>query len=490
MRLPLAGSRALSPARILGAWLFPTVIIVSIVGLAALPRKAGAQAKFSEEGGTLPDGTVFLMRVPSNWNKTLIRDLDFAGAANGPRYQDMLERGYAVSGTMRHRLRMYQYDPAREIANLDLVLDRFEARFGKPARVIQYGCSGGGHVTLAVAEDFPKRIDGAIALAAHTPVWIMNTFLDGWFALKVLIGPGAEPPGSSGRGAQGGIANLAITDLPTDEPYGSSGHGVEGPLPAAWRKVIDAAQKTPQGRARIALAFTIGQWPAWVNQLTPQPNPEDVAALEHAMYHTAYQNASNPGGEARIMFENAAHGQQLSWNTGLDYAQLYENGNPFFKAAVRQLYQEAGLDLQADLKKINSAPRIAASPHALDFWNAPGRNVRGNPKIPLLRMHEVGDYEVPISLVQGYEGQVHANEKDELLRTAFVNADGHCEFNVAESAAAIETMMRRLDSGKWENTDPDHLNKLAKSLTTGTAPRFTAIDKLKQVKYNRVWTPD
>src|SRR5690242_12361287 len=103
-------------------------------------------------------------------------------------------------------------------------------------------------------------------------------------------------------------------------------------------------------------------------------------------------------------------------------------------------------------------------------------------------MHEIGDYQVPPSLVQGYEGEVHANSKDDLFRTAFVNADGHCEFNVAESAAAIEIMMRRLDTGKWGSTDPEQLNKLAISLATKATPRFTSADKYRQVKYNRVWT--
>lgn len=463
MRTISGGCTARSRVVILGVSLLAVVSIASLL----------AQAKFTEEGGILPDGTVYLMRVPPNWNKTLIRDLDYASGANNPRHGYLLEQGYALAGTRRHQARAFRYDPAREIANLDAVLDRFDARFGKPARVIQYGCSGGGHVALAVAEDFSDRIDGAIATAAHTPVWLMNTYLDGWFSLKALIAP-----------------DLVIAGLPPDQPYGASGHGVTGTIPAAWRDAIDAAQRTPEGRARIALSFTIGQWPAWVNKLTPQPNLEDVGAVQHSMYHAVFQNASNPGGEARVMFERAALGQQLSWNTGLDYRELFNNGNELFKRAVRQLYQEAGLDLQADLDRINAFPRIAASPYALEFWKAPGRTVRGNPKIPVLRLHEIGDYQIPLSLVQGYDAQVHANGKDDLYRTAFVNADGHCGFTVAESAAAIAAMMRRLDTGKWDSTDPDALNKLAASLRTRTASRFIPIDQFRQVKYNRVWSPN
>jgi hypothetical protein len=448
------------------------VITALLAVLAALPDQVAAQARFAEEGGTLPDGTVYLMRVPPNWNKTLIRDLDYASGANSPRNSYLLGKGYALAGTRRHRLRTFQYDPAQEIANLDLVLDRFEARFGKPTRVIQYGCSGGGHVALAVAESFSDRIHGAIATAAHTPVWLMNTYLDGWFSLKALLAP-----------------ELIIVDLPMDQSYGSSGHGVTGPISTAWRQAIDAAQQTPEGRARIALAFTIGQWPAWVNRLTPQPDLDDVTALQHSMYHAVFQNSFNPGGEARMLFESAANGQQLSWNTGLDYRALFENGNESYQRAVRRLYQEAGLDLRADLERINAFPRVAASPHALDFWKAPGRTVKGDPKIPVFRMQEIGDYQVPASLMQGYTDQIRGHGKDGLYRAAFVEATGHCGFSVAESAAAIETMMRRLDTGSWGNTDADQLNQLAASLD-GSPARFIAANKFAPVKYNRVWIPD
>ena len=365
------------------------------------------------------------MRVPSNWNGTLIRDLDYASGAGNPRWAALLEKGYALSGTGRHRLRLYQYDPVREIANLDRVLGMFDQRFGRPKRVIQYGCSGGGAVGLFVAEDFSNRIDGVIASAAHIPVWQMNTFLDGWFVLKALIAP-----------------DLRIVDLPV-EASGGEDHGTEGDLPESWRRAINAAQQTPEGRARIALAFTVGQWPAWAgHRLTPQPELENIADLQHSMYHTLFHNAENPGGEARIRKELAASGQQLSWNTGIDYREFFENGNEAFKRAVRQLYQEAGLDLAADIARVNTFPRVSASPYALEWWNTPGRTAKGTPKIPLLRMHEVGDQQVPLSLVQGYGDLIHANGKENLYRLAVVNSPAHCNYTPAETMAAVETMMR------------------------------------------------
>ena len=171
----------------------------------------------------------------------------------------------------------------------------------------------------------------------------------------------------------------------------------------------------------------------------------------------------------------------MSWNTGIDYREFFENGNEAFKRAVRQLYQEAGLDLAADLGRINAFPRVSASPYALEWWNTPGRTAKGTPRIPLLRLHEVGDQQVPLSLVQGYGDLIHANGKDDLYRLAVVNSPAHCNYSAAETMAAVETLMRRLDTGKWGSTDPEQMNTLAKSLH-GSAARFTRIDPYAQKK--------
>jgi len=54
--------------------------------------------------------------------------------------------------------------------------------------------------------------------------------------------------------------------------------------------------------------------------------------------------------------------------------------------------------------------------------------------------------------------------------------------------AAVETMVRRLDTGQWGSTDPEQMNVLAKSLHTSAA-RFTRIAPYAQKKYNRTWAP-
>ena len=145
----------------------------------------GSQENIAEVRDTVPiRGTQYLIRVPNNWNGTLISDLDYVALANSTRNRHLLKQGYALSGTERRSDRLNNYDPAREIHDIISVLDIFESLFGKPKRVIQIGCSGGGTITLSMAELHPDRIDGAITACAPTCPWMVNTHLDSLFVLK------------------------------------------------------------------------------------------------------------------------------------------------------------------------------------------------------------------------------------------------------------------------------------------------------------------
>jgi pimeloyl-ACP methyl ester carboxylesterase len=424
-----------------------------------LPPVAVAQVPFTEEQGTFADGTQYRMRVPSNWNRTLINDLDYANNADSERNLYWLKRGYALSGTARHPLRGSQYDPSKEVSNLIKVLDLFEGRFGKPKRVVQHGGSGGGFVALLIAEQYPDRVDGVVAACAHVPVWLMNMRLDGWFVLKVLLAP-----------------HLTITNFPRDSVSMAA-------IISAWRRVVEDARGTPSGRARLALALTMGQWSV-VRQDTSLRGPlTDDAAYREAMIVSVLDGVGRIDGP----FYMSKLAGEAGWNTEVDYNKLFENGNELNKRAVYHLYREAGLNLEADLDSINAFPRVAPDPEKIRFWSSHGRTVTGDLQVPVLRTHTLGDLGVPVTLIEGYDARVLARGKADLYRTAFVDRSGHCTFSVGESTAALETLIRRLETGHWgKSTDPKQLNELATSFTMGDA-RFV---EYKLNKFNRAWFPE
>lgn len=406
---------------------------------------------FNEFKGTFPNGTPWSMRTPAGWKGLLINDLDYVSARDNERSCFWLKRGYALSGTDRNPQRAFNYDPAREIQELLSVIDMFEQRYGKPSRVIQYGHSGGGFDALGFAELYPERINGVIAGCAHEQVPLLNMMHDGWFVLQALIAPELQIAGYN---------DLAtVTDRAT-----------------RWRAALTAAQQTPIGRARIALAMTIGQWPAWSSPSKPRPDPADLNALQLAMFDSVLLNAGQPGGQSRFMSEHAGGSptpRQLSWNEGIDYGQLFRQGDPTHVRLVQSLYSSAGVDLQNDLSVLRSTQRIKADPAAIAFWSVPGRTVHGTPQMPVLRIHTIGDNVVPPQITDAYVQKIEANKGNAALyRSAFVDRPGHCTFSAAESAAAVETLLSRLDTGLWPDTSPQGMNTRARALIPSSAPLY------------------
>ncbi len=457
MRRPCYGGRTfiITSLLMVGLWLgvIATVITTS--------RTAAAQSvQFEEIGGTLSDGTGFLIRVPQNWNGTVINDLDYAQSPNAAFRMYWLGQGYATSGTERHPLRRFQYDPLGEVENQVRVLDLLEEKFGKPTRVIQYGQSGGGLVALGMAEIRPDRVDGVVSACFQIPIPNHNMRVDTFFALKALIAPDSD---------------LQIVDVPEDT----------NAIEAAWHEVVTAAQQTPEGRARIALAMTLGQLASWNDPSRPQPDPRDVHAVQEEMFHSLGR-VINQNFSTRFMMEQAGNGR-MTWTTGIDYKEFFNNGDREQKRVVRALYREAGLNLQADLAQINQAPRIEPDLDVIDgFWRVSPRTLNGDPKVPVFHMGQIGDDQTSQVQMQSYEARVRAFDLNHLYRQAVVEGAGHCAFTVSERAAAIETVMHRLDTGRWGSTNPQKLNDLASSLNVDES-RFI---RHNWPKLNRAFYPE
>ena len=429
-----------------------------------------AQYQYREIKGNLPiRETGFHIRVPDNWNGRLVSNLDYARSPNSPENLYLLEHGYALSGTTRRADRLENYDQIGETHDLITVLDLFESEFGKPERTIQFGCSGGGTVANGMSELHPERIDGAISANSATSTWFGASHLDGFFVLKALIAP-----------------DLSIVGLPLSRAELK-------PIGEAWQEALAEAQATPEGRARIALAVTVGQWAAWggtfgddAESPLPEPDPNNPTALQASMYHAVSLLLPSPTTFGHTMLEQAGRGQ-MRWNTHVDYREFFRNGDPLYVAAVEALYAEAGLDLNDDLRTVNAFPRVEADAHAVRYWSAPGRTHLGEPKVPVMRIHNNGDLLVNPSMTQGYGALVEQNGYSDFFRAAYMNGSGHCTYNVAEFAAALETLNQRIDTGEWPSTEPEAMNERGRSLVPDEESRYFEYRGVR--KFNRVWLP-
>jgi hypothetical protein len=388
----------------------------------------------------LRDGTPYRIAIPADWNGTLLLDLDFVGSLGmvSPVHRWLLSRGYAVAGTARL---MNTASAAVWAYRLLQVLHIAKKAHGRPERVIAYGQSAGGATARALVQQVPYGIDGALAMSmpGSGQVSLLNQALDATFVAKELLAADNDA--------------LVLVGLPANR----SG------VAAEWGRVLAAAQETEEGRARMALAAALAQLPYWgLDQgAAGPPDPRDVPAVQDGLYRElAYIAAGRDRSLLRQAVESFAGNP--SWNTGVDYARLFEAAGPPVRAVVRALYAQAGLDLARDLARVNAAPRIAADPAGVDY--ARESTCGDQFARPLLFMTTTGDPLSPVSNSRPLEAAaVNAGAGDQ-VRLLYVQAPGHCTFTTAEIGAALATLAGRIDTGRWPATSPEAMNRRADSV--------------------------
>ncbi len=388
-------------------------------------------------------GAQYLIQTPDNWNGTLVLyshgyvapgqsnpATDVGDPVTG---QWLLSHGYALAGSS-YSTTGWALQQAF-VDQMDLV-GFFDATFGQPTRTIAWGHSLGGIITAGLVQNNPAAFSAALPMcgvvAGGVGTW--NVVLDSAFAFNLLLGSNA-------------LQVVNITN-PLDN------------LKAAEADLV-AAQATPQGRARIALAASLGDLPGWFSSTSPEPAANDYTTQEANQLQWEQQVDFPFVWLLRAELEARAGGN-VSWNTGVNYNVQFAHSVD--AKEVRALYAQAGLDLHTDLAAIQAAPRISADPSAVAYLNQ-YISFNGQINIPVLTMHTTGDGLVLNEDEQAYRQVVDEAGNQRLLQQVFVHRAGHCAFTPAETITAFQTLINRLDTGQWrDSTDPATMNAEAAAL--------------------------
>ncbi|HMA10893.1 MAG TPA: alpha/beta hydrolase [Steroidobacteraceae bacterium] len=424
----------------------PTLRAFLIAMLTAASLAAGAAQPGGARhiDGLHAGGARWAIDVPADWNGTLL--LYARGYGSGPIDQppetaprgirdELLRKGYAL-GASNYSGREWAVEeaPGDQIE----VLDAFVAQVGRPKRAIAWGSSMGGLVTVAMAERYPQRIAGALPMCGSVggSLGMLNNALDGAFVFRTLV---AMDP------------DIRVVQLDDDR---ANARRVQAALEAAWR--------TPAGRARTLLAAAMAQLPTWTDAKSPRPSKQDFDAQAEQLRRAFGMGVFVPRTDQELRA-----GGITSWNTGVDYAvQLRRSG---LLPLVRHFYREAGLDLDADLARLAAAPRIAADARAVAYLRA-NYVPTGNLRVPLLTLQAVGDGVTIPAIHGGLQSIVEAAGHRRELAQLWIDGAGHCTFTPAEMFAALKTLEQRLDAGRWSVAPPD-VAKRGADLPGGT--RFT-----------------
>ncbi|HEX9030471.1 MAG TPA: hypothetical protein VF834_01415 [Streptosporangiaceae bacterium] len=441
LRLPRKITTALAPALLLAGIASASGPAVASVRTPACP--APIVTGDSVLCGSLADGATYLIEVPAHWNhKLFLYSHGYVTPGSPNNAQDvgdpvtggwLLGHGFALAGSSYASTGWaIQQALPDQIATLKV----FAAQVGKPRRTIAWGHSLGGIITAGLIQRYPHQFSAALpmcgVLAGGVATW--NTALDGAFAFQQLVDPAVQVTGITSP-----TANL------------------QGAETAAA-----AAQATAQGRARLALAAALGDTPGWFTPLSPQPAATDYAAQEANQYQW----------DARVDFPfifafraelEARAGGNPSWNTGVNYFRQLSKSIDL--SEVQALYKAAGLNLRADLTKLNSAARIAAKPASVRYLTQ-NISFNGQITIPVLTMHTIGDGLVIPQNEQAYASAVRGAGRSYLLRQVFVSRAGHCAFTPAETITSVQILLKRLRTGQWDGTalTPTAMNSAAAAL--------------------------
>lgn len=413
-----------------------TAACTTLLLTAAIPAASASAADSVAAGhytGTIADGATWIADVPAHWNGTLILFSHGFGpttAADAPSAASqtaLLNQGYALAGS--------SYDPNGSWWALDTAeSDQFatlsaveQLLGGRPHRVISMGESMGGLINSQIAEDGAGRVNAALNLCGLVAggVNLNNYQLNAEYAITQLI------PGASG---------VQIRD------YTSPADGAAAA--ATMSGAITTAQATAAGQARIALVGALLNETDWYTGETV-PAPHDYSGQE-----AQEEQWMTTGGQLSFIelgryYVDLAAGGDSGWNVGVNYAALLHESANFQQVAA--LYKAAGLNLNADLTALDRGESYTADPGSLASMEQSSTNT-GKLGVPLLDIHTTADQLVPVEQENAYAQKVAAAGRSSLLRQAYVQAQGHCNFTTAEIVAALDTVNQRAATGIWGNT--------------------------------------
>ena len=394
--------------------------------------------------GTLHDGATYLIQVPAGWNGTLVLyshgyvtpgspnpATDVGDPLTG---QWLLSNGYALAGSSYATT---GWALQQAIPDQLSTLNTFDRRVGTPTRTIAWGHSLGGMITAALLQVAPDRFTAALPMCGVVGggVGTWNVALDAAVAVQQLLGPSS------------GLQVVNITDPTTNLGIAET--------------LFAAAQATPQGRARVALASALGDVPGWFNPASPEPAPTDYVTQEANQYLWETQ-VDGPFAYALRAELEARAGGNVSWTTGVNFTQQLSMSSDF--AEVQGLYAAAGLSLSADLATLQASKRITASPKAVKYLTK-YIVYNGDLDRPVLTLHTTGDGLVVNQAEQAYRAVAQDAGDAQNLREGYVSRAGHCTFTPAETIAAFQALIHRVDTGMWgDTTAADDLEAAATAL--------------------------
>ena len=409
------------------------VLVVGFVVLACAvivgSTVAGQQpAPPTDYTGTL-DGTAYKIRVPANWNGTLLvfahgTQLGAPAPVVAPPNVEaqLLAAGYALAGSG------FTNSYKDGVQRTHQLTGFFRDTIANPRRIIIWGNSLGAGISLKLIEKYPGIYDGAIANCAPAAGAVEN--MDSALSFSLAYDAAFAWP------AEWGTVGDVRDDLTVPEVLARAPFPVTAETKPKWEFV------------RLAMHLSSTEF--W----TKDPGSGFPFFMLQLWKATVLRSATEQ-----------EYGGPVAENVGMVYTVDADD------ATLVSL----GLDpawVNDKLADMNARANISANPPArrhLAQWGAP----TGSSWRPVLTMHYISDGMTFVMTEHYYKALVDAAGDGGLLLQTFVNGPaGHCSFMPQQYVTTLAAMNSWLDTGQRPTPSSDPNAELPAFYLPAAAPYY------------------
>lgn len=367
---------------------------------AALP---GASAHWGVQGGA-----GYRIEVPDDWNGSLVMWAHgFRGTGlelivdNHPLRQFLIPNGYAWASSSYSR---NDYDITVGVQDTHALATHFNGLVGNPERTYITGASMGGHITAVSLEQYRNFYDGALAICGVLGDFeLFDYFLD---------------------------FNAAAQQLGT----GSSTFPVD---PATY-----ISSTVPEAKA--GLEAVPGGWPNALN--TDGQNFKNLVELRSGGERPNFDEAwffwntfpSFQSGPGNFLFDLGIGDGSLARSPG----NAVDNSDVVYQFDTDPGLSPAEQALNDDIVRVSADPQ-GRSPNGL----AQVPPIAGDPSVPVLTLHNLGDLFVPFHNEVVYGNEAAGNGRSDLVVQRAIRGVGHCDFTASEFVTAFVDLVAWVEHG-------------------------------------------
>jgi hypothetical protein len=363
----------------------------------------------------IADGSAFRIEVPEHWNHELVL---WAHGFHGngttvwvdspPLRSLLVGRGFAWAASS------YQtngYDVGHGVTDTHALIDLFGAAVGSAPRALYLtGASMGGHVTAVAIEHYRDTFAGAMPICgALGDTKLFDHYLDANVTAAALTWTQIQFPPTlqAGQAYAPGYVAAVLSELPR----------------------LGSGFLTPN----VRLSELGRSWAAAVEQRSGGTRPGFDSAI-------AYWNARSFAPLVNIPFLFGLYPGLSGGTIGVAPGNVTSNQDTVYQLDAKRPLTPAERQLN------DQALRVAATAGpSEDLTGIPA--VHGDPGIPVLSLHDVGDLFVPFSMEQLYASRARQHDQADLFVSRAIRGNAHCGFTPAELERGFDDLVAWVRGG-------------------------------------------